>query len=35
VLANGSTRLRLVTHLDISQEDVDHAIAAFRSFLTK
>jgi threonine aldolase len=34
VLANGSTRLRLVTHLDISQEDVDHAIAAFRSFLT-
>jgi len=35
VLANGSTRLRLVTHLDISQEDVDYAIAAFRSFLTK
>jgi threonine aldolase len=34
VLANGSTRLRLVTHLDISQEDVDHAIASFRSFLT-
>jgi threonine aldolase len=32
VLANGSTRIRLVTHLDISQEDVDHAIAVFRSF---
>jgi threonine aldolase len=32
VLANGSTRIRLVTHLDISQENVDHAIAVFRSF---
>lgn len=35
VLANGSTRLRLVTHLDISQEDVDHAIAVFRGFFTR
>ena len=35
VLANGSTRLRLVTHLDISQEDVDHAIAVFRSFFVR
>ncbi len=35
VLANGNTRLRLVTHLDISQEDVDHAIAVFRGFFTK
>ena len=34
VLANGSTRLRLVTHLDISQEDVDHAIAVFRGFFS-
>jgi threonine aldolase len=35
VLANGSTRLRLVTHLDISQDDVDHAIAVFRGFFTR
>jgi threonine aldolase len=35
VLANGSTRLRLVTHLDISQDDVDHAIAVFRRFFAQ
>ena len=35
VLANGSTRLRLVTHLDISQDDVDHAIAVFRGFFMR
>ncbi len=32
VLANGSTRLRLVTHLDLSHEDIDYAISVFRQF---
>jgi len=32
VLANGSTRLRLVTHLDLKHEDVDYAISVFRQF---
>jgi threonine aldolase len=34
VLANGLYRLRFVTHLDVNQNDIDHAIAVMRDFFS-
>ena len=35
ILIQGSGRLRLVTHLDISESDIERVVASFKAYLTR